>query len=132
MYFNGFEAVMEKTVDFKDKLKQDKVWVNASEIRHLPGVIQKEYELLRENIGRDDIWGAIFRLKDIYETCMKIPVIMGIIVLNSAVEKNDGFTEASREQLQQEKEHQLSGKNHAKFLGEDISNVFFFPKVSSL
>lgn len=121
MYFNGFEAVMEKTVDFKDKLKQDKVWVNASKIRHLPGVIQKEYELLRENIGRDDIWGAIFRLKDIYETCMKIPVIMGIIVLNSAVEKNDGFTEASREQLQQEKEHQLSGKNHAKFLGEDIS-----------
>lgn len=45
----------------------------------LPGVIQKEYELLRESIEKDDIFGSVFRLKDIYEICLKIPVIIAMI-----------------------------------------------------
>lgn len=97
-------------MDYKERAKGEEIWVSGEEISNLPDVIRKEYELLFESVSNDDICGAIFRLKDIYETSMKIPAIMSIIVMSSYIEKENDFVSTSNEQLLQEKERQMSGE----------------------
>ena len=52
-------------LDFKPMVKDENVWISNEEMHHISGAIQKEYTYLKENIQKDDICGALFRLKDI-------------------------------------------------------------------
>lgn len=106
--------------DFREQVKNDSLWIDESQIMHLPGVIQKEYELLRESIEKDDIFGSVFRLKDIYETCLKIPVIIAMIVIDSAIKRDDTYVPSTSEQLMQEKNAKIQENACAQKNDEEV------------
>lgn len=106
--------------DFREQVKNDSLWIDESQIMHLPGVIQKEYELLRESIEKDDIFGSVFRLKDIYETCLKIPVIIAMIVIDSAIKRDDTYVTSTSEQLMQEKNAKIQENACAQKNDEEV------------
>lgn len=101
-------------MDYKVLVKEENLWASEEEIENVPSVIKTEYSYLKEAVFNDDVCGALFRLKDIYEICMKIPAIMAIISISSYVESDNNFIRMTNEQLKQE-----HGRYH-----EDDSNLF--------
>lgn len=81
------------------------LWVSKDKLNNVPIVIKKEYEYLKDLISNRDVCGALFRLKDIYETCAKIPVIMAIIAINEDIEQDSVFIRKTTEQLKKEYQH---------------------------
>lgn len=98
-------------IDYKEKVKSDNMWIAKEQLNNIPIVIQKEYEYLRECIFNDDICGGLFRLKDIYETSVKIPSIMAIIAISEYMEQNSTFVRRTSEQLKEELEEFRLGSN---------------------
>ena len=95
-------------MDFKKQVKDEEIWASEKQIQNVPGIIKKEYELLRESVQKDDICGALFRLKDIYEISMKLPCIIAIISISSYVEDDNDFIKMTCEELKKEHEEYLS------------------------
>lgn len=65
-------------MNFKKTVKDKKIWVREEELQNIPAILKKEYQLLQQSVQNDDICGALFRLKDIYEICIKLPSILSI------------------------------------------------------
>lgn len=71
--------------------KNDEMW-NDDNMSDWPSPIVEFYRNLRELASEADLYGTILRLKDVYETCMKIPCVIGIIYaydnyINTAIDK---------------------------------------------
>lgn len=98
-----------------NELKSDKYWVAESELLHIPYVMREEYTLLRQSVINEDVCGAIFRIKDICETSMKIPVIMSIIAISYYIENSSDFIIKDVEELLEEQENfKNDSVNHGK------------------
>ena len=111
---------MGKCVDYKEFTKGKNLWVPDSQLSHIPGVIIKEYELLYESIEKDDVCGALFRLKDLYETCMKQPAILAIISISSYIEDDNDFIRMTSEELKVEYEKYISNQSAANLESEAL------------
>lgn len=96
---------------FKLMVKDEKLWISNEEMHHIPDAIQKEYFYLKENIQKDDICGALFRLKDIYEISMKIPAIMAVISISSYMEEHCEFIRKTTGQLALKQSNYMQGKS---------------------
>lgn len=121
-------------MDYKVLVKEESLWASEEEIENVPSVIKTEYSYLKEAVFNDDVCGALFRLKDIYEICMKIPAIMAIISISSYVESDNDFIRMSNEQLKQEYERYLENDSSVfeesevfKKFGEILSNLLIKP-----
>ena len=97
--------------DSRLKVKDEKLWISNEEMHHIPDAIQKEYFYLKENIQKDDICGALFRLKDIYEISMKIPAIMAVISISSYMEEHSEFIRKTTGQLALKQSNYMQGKS---------------------
>ena len=97
-------------MDFKSMVKDENVWISNEEMHNIPGAIQKEYLYLKENVQKDDICGALFRLKDIYEISMKIPAIMAVLSISSYMKVDDEFIRKTNDQLKLEQSNYTQGK----------------------
>lgn len=97
-------------LDFRNMVKDENIWVSDKAIQSVPNIIKKEYELLKKSVYEDDVCGALFRLKDIYEISMKIPSIMAIISISSYVENDNDFIRMTGEELKKEHENFLLEK----------------------
>ena len=96
---------------FKSMVKDEKLWISNEEMHNIPDAIQKEYFYLKENIQKDDICGALFRLKDIYEISMKIPAIMAVISISSYMEEHSEFIRKTTGQLALKQSNYMQGKS---------------------
>ncbi len=111
---------MGKCVDYKEKVKEETLWVPNSQLSHIPGVIIKEYELLHESIEKDDVCGALFRLKDIYEISIKLPSIYAIISISSYIEKNNDFISLTGDEITQERDKYISGESNTNIESKEV------------
>lgn len=121
-------------MDYKVLVKEENLWASEEEIENVPSVIKTEYSYLKEAVFNDDVCGALFRLKDIYEICMKIPAIMAIISISSYVESDNDFIRMTNEQLKQEYERYLENDSNVfeesevfKKFGQILSNLLLKP-----
>lgn len=104
---------MAKCVDYRGLVKNKECWIPDSQLSHIPGVILKEYKMLSESVQNDDVCGALFRLKDIYETSMKQPAILAIISISSYIEDDNDFIRMTSDELKMEHEKYISNSNFA-------------------
>lgn len=111
---------MGKCEDYKEKVKEETLWVPNSQLSHIPGVIIKEYELLHESIKKDDVCGALFRLKDIYEISIKLPSIYAIISISSYIENNNDFISLTGDEITQERDKYISGESNTNIESEEV------------
>lgn len=112
--------LMGKCEDYKEKVKEETLWVPNSQLSHIPGVIIKEYKLLHESIEKDDVCGALFRLKDIYEISIKLPSIYAIISISSYIEKNNDFISLTGDEIKQERDKYISGESNTNIESEEV------------
>ena len=113
---------MGKCEDYKEKVKEETLWVPNSQLSHIPDVIIKEYELLHESIEKDDVCGALFRLKDIYEISIKLPSIYAIISISSYIEKNNDFISLTGDEITQERDKYISGESNTNIESKEVKN----------
>lgn len=97
-------------MDFKKTVKDKKIWVREEELQNIPAILKKEYQLLQQSVQNDDICGALFRLKDIYEICIKLPSILSIITISARMERDRAFVRMPETQLKKEQEDFLTGR----------------------
>ena len=97
-------------MDFKKTVKDKKIWVREEELQNIPAILKKEYQLLQQSVQNDDICGALFRLKDIYEISIKLPSILSIITISARMESDRAFVRMSETQLKKEQEDFLTGR----------------------
>ena len=90
-------------MDFKKTVKDKKIWVREEELQNIPAILKKEYQLLQQSVQNDDICGALFRLKDIYEISIKLPSILSIITISARMESDRAFVRMSETQLKNRK-----------------------------
>lgn len=83
-------------MDFKKKVKEKQIWVSEENLQNIPPILKKEYQLLQQSVQNDDICGALFRLKDIYEISIKLPSILSIITISARMESEQNEGLASR------------------------------------
>ena len=96
-------------MDFKKKVKEKQIWVSEENLQNIPPILKKEYQLLQQSVQNDDICGALFRLKDIYEICIKLPSILSVITNSARIERDRAFVRMSETQLKKEREDFLTG-----------------------
>ena len=96
-------------MDFKKKVKEKQIWVSEENLQNIPPILKKEYQLLQQSVQNDDICGALFRLKDIYEICIKLPSILSVITISARIESDRAFVRMSETQLKKEQEDFLTG-----------------------
>lgn len=120
---------MNSDLDFKSMVKDEKLWVSNEEMHHIPDAIQKEYFYLKDNIQKDDICGALFRLKDIYEISMKIPTIMAVISISSYMEEHSEFIRTTTGQLALKQSNYIQGKSDE--IGEESETFKKFGEILS-
>ena len=111
---------MGKCEDYKEKVKEETLWVPNSQLSHIPDVIIKEYELLHESIEKDDVCGALFRLKDIYEISIKLPSIYAIISISSYIENNNEFISLTDDEITQERDKYISGESNTNIESKEV------------
>lgn len=111
---------MAKCVDYRELVKNKECWIPDSQLSHIPGVILKEYKMLSESIENDDVCGALFRLKDIYETSMKQPAILAIISISSYIEDDNDFIRMTSDELKKEHEKYISNQSVANIESEAL------------
>lgn len=97
-------------MNFKKTVKDKKIWVREEELQNIPAILKKEYQLLQQSVQNDDICGALFRLKDIYEICIKLPSILSIITISARMERDRAFVRMPETQLKKEQEDFLTGR----------------------
>ena len=97
-------------MDFKKTVKDKKIWGREEELQNIPAILKKEYQLLQQSVQNDDICGALFRLKDIYEISIKLPSILSIITISARMESDRAFVRMSETQLKKEQEDFLTGR----------------------
>ena len=97
-------------MDFKKKVKEKQIWVREEDLQNIPSILKKEYQLLQQSVQNDDICGALFRLKDIYEICIKLPSILSIITISARMERDRAFVRMPETQLKKEQEDFLTGR----------------------
>ena len=97
-------SLEEFHLDFKKTVKDKKIWVREEELQNIPAILKKEYQLLQQSVQNDDICGALFRLKDIYEISIKLPSILSIITISARMESDRAFVRMSETQLKKEQE----------------------------
>ena len=74
-------------MDFKKKVKDKTIWVSEENLQNILPILKKEYQLLQQSVQNDDICGALFRLKDIYEISIKLPSILSIITISARMDR---------------------------------------------
>lgn len=92
-----------------ETLKSAAYWVEETELQHIPLVMRKEYALLKQSVRSKDVCGAMFRIKDLCEISMKIPVIMSVIAITYYMESRSGFVIKDITELRKENETSQKG-----------------------
>ena len=64
-----------------DLSKDESLW--ATELDELPSMIHFEYAQLKSLAQEGQVYGVLLQLKDMYETILKIPVIMTLVIIDS-------------------------------------------------
>lgn len=86
---------------YLDELKQDENWIAPQERSNIPSVINGKYELLKKMVDSEDLFGAMFVLRDFYEISMKVPAIMGLIIVSTNYERENSFRDKTEQQLEE-------------------------------
>lgn len=68
--------------------KSEDLW--AKDIENLPAMINLSYEQLISMVEDGRVYGVMLQIKDLYETLLKIPIIMSLIILDSDSKYKEG------------------------------------------
>ena len=71
-------------------------WLNEEERNHIPSVVNREYGSLIKLIEESDIYGSIFKLRDVFEIIMKVPTIMSLIVVCNNYDRKTATDEETK------------------------------------
>lgn len=77
--------------DYREKLQSDENWIAAEKRKNVPTVINDKYDLLKEIILSGNAYHAILCVKDLFETIMKVPAVMGLVLVNKYIEEDNEF-----------------------------------------
>ena len=64
-----------------DLSKTESLW--ATELNDVPSMIYFEYSQLKRLAQEGQVYGVLLQCKDTYETILKIPVIMALVIIDS-------------------------------------------------
>lgn len=68
--------------------KDDSLWPKNNHDCN-PSVINFEYDVLREMAEKGNLYGCVLQIKDVFELVMKIPCVMGIIIMMHNGDENN-------------------------------------------
>lgn len=71
-----------------DLSKDESLW--AKDLELLPSMIHFEYSQLKNLAVEGQVYGVLLQCKDTYETILKIPVIMALVIIDSDSKYKDG------------------------------------------
>ena len=71
-----------------DLSKDESLW--AKDLETLPSMIHFEYEQLKNLAAEGQVYGVLLQCKDTYETIIKIPAIMALVIIDSDSKYKDG------------------------------------------
>ncbi len=74
---------MEKKNQWLVSLGEDNSYWPEENYDCNPSVINFEYEVLRDLAKKGNLYGGFLQIKDVFELVMKIPCVMGMIIVNS-------------------------------------------------
>ena len=80
-------------IDIVAEKGEDSYFINRCNI---PSTINREYDTLMSLVDSKDIYGAIFKLRDVFEIIMKIPTIMSLIVICNNFDKKTASEENAK------------------------------------
>lgn len=91
-------------VDFLEELKKEEMWVSKEKRTHIPLVINEKYDELHKSVIEGNVYHAILCAKDVCETVMKIPAVMGLIIINAYIENDNDIQQKTVEEFKVERE----------------------------
>ncbi len=68
--------------------KDESLW--AKDLAALPSMIHFEYMQLKSLAAQGQVYGVLLQCKDTYETILRIPVIMALVVIDNDPQYKDG------------------------------------------
>lgn len=106
----GLTADKEKLLTAMKELDKVPAVVTPEQRSCVPVMINREYEALMELLSVRNLYGAIFKIRDVFEIIMKVPTLMAMIIINqSYTEKTEQEQMACQEEYRAILDAMLSG-----------------------
>ena len=92
--------------NYLEKIQDEKMWIPKDMRNNVPAVINDKYDKIKECVMAGEsaeAYLAILLVKDLYETIMKIPVVMGLTFVNSNFDIKKDYISVKAAELQEKK-----------------------------